>query len=113
MQSIKNDCRLEPLLNYDQMTYQNSYPKEFMIGFDHSHYKEGGIDREKVKEIMQQLNQCCKKDAPKVYFSMNKIEKNLSGGSCSSLAFKVVLFVFDLLDKGHTPLEFCQKMKEE
>lgn len=78
-------------LGYNQKDYKEKYSQEFIIGFNHGSMAKGPIEINSVKEIVKGLNEKASHVTKVVNFNENSMDKDLIGGSCSSIALRVGL----------------------
>lgn len=89
------------ILGYNQMDYQKKYPEQFITGFTHGSMTKGPIDVNRAKEIVKILNEKISNNKAAVHFDESSIDKELTGGSCSSIAFRVGLIALEHLKNSN------------
>jgi len=86
------------LLPYTVQAYQDFYEDEFITSFSHSSLAEGKTDLEKAMLFVHRLNNGSSQVMPCISFNQRMLKGNqLTGGSCSAIAFRVAKKALSLL----------------
>jgi hypothetical protein len=97
-------------LNYQANEFQDYYQEEFLTGFNHGPCTKGSTDPQIVQQVITRLNERVSPAASCISFDANRIEENLTGGSCSSIALSIIRSYFDYLK---TPGDHTEQNKRE
>jgi hypothetical protein len=83
-------------LKYNSETYKNAYNSCFVIEFNHGPFTKGEIDEVKCDEIRKRCNEIVKKISSSVSFD-SQIESSLTGGSCTTIAFRIIKVAYEAI----------------
>lgn len=105
-QNIQNIC----ILNYNQDDYKNAYASQFIAPFNHGPMTKGPINKEDANQYISELREKAKAISPAISFDDSKLENELEGGSCSSIALIVAKSALNYLkgpNQGVNGLKEC------
>lgn len=90
-------CSNLSILEYKKEVYQSHYKSELISDFLHGPMTKGAIDSTFAFEIIDSLNS--KNEGSPIHFDKKRLEKELSGGACSAIAFRVAGVAIESLEK--------------